>query len=136
MSDEPVVIDAKDKIAAAFELHEQAAAAEAQLVTAGWSSEEITVLVGESGLESLDVSGAEHGIIGRAIRVLQQMGDEQLFLARYAEDLHAGAVVLLIPTGDSDKKAYVHSIVAANGGTGIVYFGSMMIEELPPHPEG
>lgn len=135
MSDEPMVIDPKGKIAAAFELHEQAAAAEARLVEAGWVSEEITVLVGDSGLESLDVSGSEHGFLGRAIRVLQQMGDEQKFLARYAEDLKLGAVVLLIPAEDSDKKSQVHEIVAANDGKSIVHFGALTIEELPPLPE-
>ena len=135
MTEEPMLVDPKGHIAAAFDLQAQAGATAAKLVDAGWSSDEITVLVGESGLESLDVSGEEHGILGRVIRVLQQMGDEQKFLARYAEDLQAGAVVLMIPAEEDDKKDEVHRIVAANGGRDIVHFGALMIEELPPQPD-
>lgn len=134
MSDEPMLIEPKDMIAVAFDDHGNAVEVERQLVSAGWAAEAVRVLLGDEGVEALDASGTRHGIYGRAIRILQQLGDELKFLASYSEQLKAGAVVLLIPVKDQAQKEQVHRIVAANGGQKIVYFGSITMEELPALP--
>jgi len=131
LTDEPMLIDPTHKIAVAFDDHDHADAAEAFLIDAGWPMADIQVLVGQEGVERIDASGKRHGIFGRAVRVLQQLGDELNFFSTYSEELKTGAVVLLIPIHGDEQKHQAHQILTNGGGHKIVHFGNVTMEELP-----
>lgn len=74
-----------------------------ELRSAGYDS--IEVLVGPEGLRVLDQPGRVHGLRGRLIRGLQQLGTEEANLDAYAIALRDGRAVLGIATDPRDEVA-------------------------------
>jgi hypothetical protein len=112
-------MDAPDAVAAAIE----------ELADAGFASDEIFVLCGPAGAARLDVSGHDHGLMGRVRRVVEWMGDEREVLLRSGEHLAAGGLVVTVPAGEPEK-ATVARILRAHGGREISHFAKGTWERL------
>ncbi len=121
----------ENHVLALLDTPDNAAAAIDELASTGFGRDEISVLCGPKGAERLDVSGSDHGLRGRAYRIMEWMGDEREVLLRSGEHLAAGGLVVTVPT-DEDTKSTAARILADHGGHEIAHFGKGHWEPLGP----
>jgi hypothetical protein len=102
------------------------------LTDADFHKDEVELFVGDEGVEKLDVTGKNHGIVTRLLRNMEQFfTDETDHLARTDRALrHGGFAIDVFTAGDSEKKAKAARIMKAHGAREVYYWGRWVIEEL------
>jgi hypothetical protein len=102
------------------------------LLQAGFEREAIEVLQGERGLHRLDPTGAEHGLLAHfQRRLIQFAGDlEELSLKRFAEDVRAGKLVVMVLAKKRQTRNMAADILNAHGAEYIGYFSRWFWESL------
>ena len=109
----------------------QAEAAAADLRTAGFDDDTVTVLQGPEGADRIDGLGRAHGIGSRLRRLLAFTVMDQLpDFVLYERALRDGrGVVIVRAPGDADKRR-AHDILRKRGGHFSNYYGRFATEEL------
>jgi hypothetical protein len=92
------------------------------LASIGHRSGDVNVLTGEAGLLVLDPDGRHHGLHGRLIRGLQQLGSEEANIITYANALNQGRAVISVRTQELDDD--LMAVFTRYHATDIVYFGA------------
>ena len=109
----------------------EAAAALADLKTAGVSDRDLEVLRGQEGADRMDGTGEVSGWLGRLRRAFDfTLMDQLVDFAAYERALRDGrAVVMVHVHGDAPKEA-AHQILKRHGGHFINYYGRFATEEM------
>ena len=93
-----------------------------ELATIGYEAGDVEALTGEAGLLVLDPDGHHHGLHGRLIRGLQQLGSEEANIITYANALKHGRAVISVRTKELDDDLL--AVFTRHHATDIVYFGA------------
>ena len=93
-----------------------------ELASIGYEAGDVDVLTGEAGLLVIDPHGRHHGLHGRLIRGLQQLGSEEANIITYANALKRGRAVIGVRTKDLDDDLI--AVFIRHHATDIVYFGA------------
>jgi hypothetical protein len=109
---------------------ENASAAVADLVAAGFPRRGIGALCGDNGLERLDPTGRYHGLWGRIVRTTQVVFAWADEVAHDAEHIGRGGVGLSVPAATPDEARRAAEILRRHGAQHIRYFGSLTFTEL------
>jgi hypothetical protein len=108
-------------------------AALSALGAAGFGPESIQVFSGEEGLRCIDPRGEHHGLLGRLIRIIQAIGEEQEHMRRYEHELRAGHYLVVISvTDDEADRRRAAAILSRHGGHFVDYYGPLAIVHLVP----
>ena len=95
-------------------------------------NEELQVFVGNEGVERLDVSGKNHGVMTRLYRDMEQFfTDETDHLRKTELALKAGGFAIAVLTGDDEaKKARAVAILKSHQANEICYWGRWATERM------
>src|SRR6266545_1989322 len=106
-------------------------AALSALRAAGFAREWIQVFSGEEGLRCIDPRGQHHGLLGRLIRIIQSIGEEQEHMRRYEHELRAGHYLVVISVNDGEaERRRAATILSRHGGHFVDYYGPLAIVHL------
>jgi hypothetical protein len=95
------------------------------------NTDDIRVLHGESGRHILDVDGAENGILGKLVRMLENVSEVQRTYVKYVdEQLAAGAYAMSVPVTDESKQDAVAEVFRTAHAHFIVYFRKASIVDI------
>lgn len=100
------------------------------LRSAGFADAAVEVERGEEGLADVDPDGSRHGLIGRLVRTLQQIGEEGEEWRAAAEELRAGHAVVGVSVDGAEEKERAAATLHQQGAHRIRYWGQWEIEEL------
>jgi hypothetical protein len=98
------------------------------LASIGHAARDISVLTGEAGLLVLDRFGRHHGLHGRLVRDLQQLGSSEANLINYADALGRGRSVIGVRTESLDDDLV--AVFVRHRATDVVYFGATSARTL------
>lgn len=120
-----------DRVLAVLDDPVDAARAAADLTTAGVPARGITILRGDEGAARLDGTGASHGRLERARRLVSfTLMDQLPDMAWYEGAVRGGAAVLMVRVrGDEGKRAAVTTL-RAHGAHFINHYGRFATEEI------
>jgi hypothetical protein len=93
-----------------------------ELLSAGHNARDIDLFHGEGGLEVLDRFGEHHGLRGRLIRGLQQLGSEEANIITFANALGHGRSVVGVRSEKLDEALV--EVFIRHHATDVVYFGA------------
>ncbi len=120
-----------DSLLAVVPSSENAAAAAAELKSAGIPDRDITILRGDEGASRFDPTGAVHGLFSRLRRIVSFTVMDQLpDMAWYDAAIRAGQAVIMVRLRGDDRKADAIRIVREHGGHFINYYGRFATEEI------
>jgi hypothetical protein len=120
-----------DSLLAVVPSSENAAAAAAELKSAGIPDRDITILRGDEGASRFDPTGAVHGLFSRLRRIVSFTVMDQLpDMAWYDAAIRAGQAVIMVRLRGDDRKADTIRIVREHGGHFINYYGRFATEEI------
>jgi hypothetical protein len=108
-----------------------AATAAPDLIAAGFSTDDVTVLRGDEGADQLDGLGTVGGPWRRIVRVLQFMTMDQMpdFLT-YEAALRDGRAVVAVRVRDRPSMLATRDRLLESGGHFMNFFGRLSTEEL------
>lgn len=110
-----------------------AQAALQELTERGFNADEIRVLCGPAGARQLDVSGKEHGILGRLSRLLLNVADtESESIRRHEQELEAGHFLVALPAAEPAARERAREVLLKHGGHYINFYGAWTVETLDP----
>lgn len=122
-----------DHILAALPSPTAAEAAAADLRTAGFDADAVTVLAGEESAARFDGRGRRHGLAGRLYRLVQLAQiDAAPDFGRYEEALRAGGAVVAVGEPDPARRRAVRSILRGRGASFVNFYGRFFTEMLDP----
>lgn len=115
-----------------FEYQAQVETLRGTLGKLGFSASEKTVLEGQSGIRTLDLSGEQGGLAKRVLRFEERLTDERREIGKYIQALARGRWVVLVnmPHDDTETKERLHRAFQQAGASSIDYFGHLLNEEL------
>jgi hypothetical protein len=122
---------AENRILAVFDDPDAVTAAIDDLVQVGLEAEQIFVLSGPKGAESLDLSGRHHGLRGRLYRLAAMLGDEWEKLDYYKESLEQGALLISVPA-DEEHASAVAEVLRSRGAHEMTHYDKGHFESLGP----
>lgn len=97
----------------------------------GVDPEEIRVLHGEAGRTILDVDGQENGILGKLVRMLENVSEVQRTYVKYVDhQLATGAYAISVPVTDETKQDAVAEVFKIAHAHFIVYFRKASIVDI------
>jgi len=93
-----------------FEFQAQVETLRGTLGKLGFSASEMTVLEGQSGIRTLDLSGEQGGLAKRVLRFEERLTDERREIGKYIQALARGRWVVLVnmPHDDTETKERLH----------------------------
>lgn len=95
------------------------------------NTEEIRVLHGEAGRIILDAHGQESGILGKLVRMVENVSEVQRTYVKYVdEQLAAGAYAISVPVTDETKQDAVAEVLKTAHAYFIVYFRKASIVDV------
>jgi hypothetical protein len=98
---------------------------------AGFSEEQISVFLGQDGLEKLDLHGERHGMMARVVRALETLTAEDEANRNAEAALKQGRIFIAVSIDGSDQqKANVESILKTHGAHSLRFFGRWTVERL------
>ena len=103
-----------------------------ELYQQGLNSDDVNLLVGDSGLRMIDLEGTRHSIFDRWVRMTQKFwGSGEWFAFRKAdEELRKGHYLVTVLTHESPLKKIVVRLMKKHNAHDIKYFDSSFVEEL------
>jgi hypothetical protein len=120
-----------DRMLAAFDDPVLAAAAAADLRSAGILDDAITVLRGSEGADRLDGSGSANGPIAKARRLVSFAVMDQLpDFTWYEQAVRGGGAVLMVRVRGDDSKRTVAAVLRAHHAHFINHYGRFATEEI------
>src|SRR5262249_18430060 len=120
-----------DKVIGSVSTTEELKTAITKLNAAGFAQDQVSVLCGKEGASRLDVTGAQHGLMGRLYRFVEEFGDMDLKLLKdYQEELLGGHFVVAVDVKDEDERKRVTGFLVSHGGHRVNFFGRWEIENL------
>jgi uncharacterized protein (TIGR02246 family) len=116
---------------------DNARAALAALLRAGFAEQDIDILQGEEGLARLDLTGVEHGFLAQFRRMLTRSLDLEEFkhLAHHVEDVRAGRYVIMVLAKRRVQRGVAAEVLNRHGAESVGFYGRWAVEELPPAAE-
>ncbi|MEZ4553301.1 MAG: hypothetical protein AB7L91_12815 [Dehalococcoidia bacterium] len=84
------------------------------------------------GGDSIDASGAEHGVKGGVVRGLQQLFSNKDNMAEYEDAAREGSTVLAVPASNADARDQATDILKRNGARAINHFGKAVVRTIEP----
>jgi len=93
-----------------------------ELASIGHKPCDVDVLTGAAGLLVLDPHGRHHGLHGRLMRGLQQLGSEEANIITYANALRHGRSVIGVRAQNLDEPLI--AVFMRHRATDIVYYGA------------
>ena len=108
-------------------------AAVADMVAAGFDTDAVRVLVGESAALRIDGQGKHHGLAARLYRLVQftQM-DQAPDFRRYELEARRGHPVIAVKETDPARRRTIRLILRARGGHFLNFYGRLFTETLDP----
>jgi len=120
-----------DRLLAVLDDPVSGARAAAALVAAGIPDRDITILRGDEGAARLDGTGATHGRLERARRLVSfTLMDQLPDMAWYEQAVRGGAAVLMVRVRGDDQKATAVATLRAHGAHFINHYGRFATEEI------
>lgn len=121
-----------ERVTSLFASRDDAKRAVGELAALGYSGDRVEAFIGESGAETLDLSGEAHGTATRRLRNLEALlvpesGDT---LRRADAALRAGGVFVAVRLEGEKGKDEVAATFRKHHGTVIRYWSRWMIESL------
>ena len=110
----------------------EARAAVQEMESAGIAEEDVSVFTGETGALRIDASGARHGVLARAVRLLEAMSMNADHAGQYEDAAREGRNVIAMHAHGGEDKAKAQAILAAHHGHFINYYARMHFETLVP----
>ncbi|HLF78065.1 MAG TPA: hypothetical protein VJB57_11320 [Dehalococcoidia bacterium] len=104
----------------------------ADLLKAGFKTEDLLVLAGESGAESIDATGVEHGILARTVRLLDRLGPEFDDATTYENAAREGKYVLSIHAPSSEDRERAARVLERNGAHFANFYGLLDVVSILP----
>jgi len=120
----------EDHVVGVIDRSENVRAAVEALDAAGYNSDDVTVLCGQSGLERLDADGSHHGLLGRVVRLVQTYGTEGEALRLLEDELQRGHFVIGVRVPDDAGKQQVADLLAEHGGSYLHHYDRWHLEQL------
>ena len=121
----------RGKVLAVFDAPEEAAAAIATLEASGIPKRAIERFSGTEDADRFDATGQRHGIVSRALRVMQfSLMDQLPAMAWYEAALRGGRTVIAVDTGDRSATLRIVDVLRRGGGHFINRFGRLATEEF------
>ena len=102
------------------------------LNAAGIPEEEIFVLSGERGVETIDQRGKHHGVLGKIFKALDTLGDEHDESQVHVDALRSGSYVVGAHVTDDGRKAEAVETFKRHHGRHISYYGRWTTERVTP----
>lgn|SRR5262245_61877546 len=103
----------------------------AELNAGGFGHEQIYVVCGPKAASNIDVSGEQHGILGRIYRFAEEFADMDLKLLKdYKEELLGGHFLIGVDVDNEDERKRVADTLVAHGGHRVNFFGRWAIENF------
>jgi hypothetical protein len=109
---------------------DEAEAAVAALVGAGFPPDDVYVVCGEEGARRLDPTGRHHGLRGRLVRAVQTIFAAEPVLADDASHLEHGGVIVTAPAREQEERTTATQILRNHGGTEMRYYGDRTWEDI------
>lgn len=100
------------------------------LAAAGFRADTVKVFSGEEGAQQIDASGAQHGLFAQLVRIYQRTTSEHDQAAQYEQALREGHYVIAIHNDDADARQQVRTILKAQGGHFINFYGRRTMQKL------
>ena len=94
--------------------------------------EEVRLYRGRIGAEAIDSSGQEHGVVGEAVRTVQEALTNKDNLAEYEDATRRGASVVAVRIEDDTQRDRALSILEREGAHTINHFGKALVHTLKP----
>ena len=118
-----------NKVTAVLDSPQELDSSLAALEGAGVDVNAVEVLCGQRGADTLDVTGAKHGLGARLARMLLNLTSEADTIRDYAKHLEAGHFVIMVPvTSEVPKETIVESL-RQNHAKHIHYFGKTFVTD-------
>jgi hypothetical protein len=102
----------------------------AALAAAGVDLSQVDVLQGEIGARILDFDGTEHGLWAHVVRSLQKLGTASNERENFANALHNGESVIIIPVHSQVDVDSCARVLDEHGGRRLIHFGKHAVELL------
>jgi hypothetical protein len=96
----------------------------------GIADDEITVLQGPGGIETIDMKGKRHGLLGRVFRALDRLGDEHDETVTHVEALRNGRMVLVVHVEGDEARDRALQIFRRHHGEHVSYYTRWTTEHL------
>jgi len=100
------------------------------LKTMGYIDEAFVVGTGTASAEAMDVDGSHHGLRGRIVRALQNIGEEHEAIENYANAMKEDKFVVGAPTDDIANRDEVVKLYKAHAAYYVNYCGTGSITTL------
>ena len=100
----------------------QISAISRDLESAGVDVAAVEILCGERGAAILDEHGRYHGLRGRVVRAIQQLGYDGTTLSLYDEALRHGDLLLRVPARPADRRC-IAALLQRHQVHDVGYFG-------------
>ncbi len=103
-----------------------------ELTACCFEDDEIEVFVGDEGVEKLDVTGKNHGIVVRLLRDMEEFFTDETDHLKHTDHAlrQGGCAVDVYTRGDPDKKMLAARIMKDHGAHEVCYWGRWVIEKL------
>lgn len=112
-----------------------AEAAITALLQSGFGREDIDILHGDTGVQRLDIDGAEHGFLAQFQRTLIRTGahaEEYRHFANHLADVRAGRYVIMVLAPKREHRMLAADILNSNGSEFVAFYGRWAWEGLKP----
>lgn len=122
-----------NRVAGTISDRDDAERAVEELLQAGIEADEIDVLHGDAGLQRLDPTGADHGLLARFQRALIHIAgvnEESAALQHHVNDLRAGRFVVMVRARTADERQAVATVLNAHRATFIGFYGRWTLRAL------
>jgi len=131
--DDDFIFYPTNKVVGIIDDPSDASAALDELEAAGFPPEDVDVLTGEEGVHRIDVTGEQHGLLARIVRILDKAGDmEPEHLKRHEDEMRAGHFGIGVTAKELKAREQVHQILKSHNGHFINFYGPWAIKSLEP----
>jgi hypothetical protein len=106
-----------------------AASAFADLIGAGFRTDEVFVISGDEGIRRFDPTGQHHGLKGRVVRAVDYLTYGELIEEDTAH-LEAGGVIISLPARDQNERERAEEVLRARHASRMRYWGDWTFEDI------
>jgi hypothetical protein len=127
---EEFLADPTGHLVAVVDDHSDAEAIEEELRAA--SFEQVHVYRGRGGAETIDSSGADHGVSGGLVRGVQQAFSNKDNLAEYEQAVRKGSTVIAVRVEDDAARDRAIEILERHSAHDMNHFGAAVVRTITP----
>ena len=119
-----------DHLVAVFCQPDEAKDAIKRLGEMGFTASEIETYQGETGAESIDSSGSEHGFIGSLVRHVEKVASNVGDMREYEEAAAKGYVVVAVHAPEEETRQQATDLLLSYDTRAVNFFGRFVVETL------